>query len=138
MSGFWNRQQAPVCRVDDYKFFLGNAIPNILTDVFLMALPLPYIWRLNRPTSQKVALGGIFVLGGLFVILCTQNQLTLANLGSVIIVSIVRLVALVDVDLHSPDLDWNFAPIGVWTETESNIAIVCGKATSDCHNLLGF
>lgn len=53
------------CSVDDYMFFLGNAVPNILTDVALMALPLPYIWRLNRPMAQKVALGGIFVLGGL-------------------------------------------------------------------------
>ena len=56
-------------------------------------------------------------------------------MSSVIIISIVRLVALVDVrNVHSPDLDWNFALIGVWTETESNIAIVCGKPTRDCHN----
>ena len=43
------------------------------------------------------------------------------------IISIVRLVTVVDVDLNSPDLDWNFAPLIVWTVTESNIAVVCGK-----------
>lgn len=44
--------------------------------------------------------------------------------------SIVRLVALLNVDLHSSDLDWIFAPVGIWTEVESNIAIVCGMAFS--------
>ncbi len=45
---------------------------------------------------------------------------------SVCIISIVRLVALVNEDLVSPDMDWNFAQVGVWTVTESNIAIVSG------------
>ena len=46
---------------------------------------------------------------------------------SVCIISIIRLVTLVNVDLVSPDLDWNFAQVGIWTITESNIAIVSGN-----------
>ena len=49
------------------------------------------------------------------------------NRNSVCIVSIVRLVTLVSVDLKSLDLYWNFAQVGIWTATESNIAIVSGK-----------
>lgn len=41
--------------------------------------------------------------------------------------SVVRLIALVQVDLHSPDLDWNYSLVGVWTVAETNIAIVCGR-----------
>lgn len=41
--------------------------------------------------------------------------------------SIVRLVTLIQVDLHSPDLDWNYSLVGVWTVTETNIAVVCGR-----------
>ena len=65
VSGFWNRTKPATCRVDTTDFFLGNAIPNVLTDVALMALPVPYIWRLNRSRSQKIALLGVFLLGGL-------------------------------------------------------------------------
>lgn len=39
----------------------------------------------------------------------------------------VRLIIVVSVDLKSPDLDWNMAPSVVWSITESNIAVVCGK-----------
>lgn len=65
VSGFWNRTKPAICNVDSQKFFIGNAIPNILTDVALMVLPLPYIWQLNRSKSQKIALAGVFLLGGL-------------------------------------------------------------------------
>ena len=51
------------CGVDVHKFFLGNAIPNIITDILIIIVPLPYILRLHLRVSQKVALVGIFVVG---------------------------------------------------------------------------
>lgn len=51
------------CRVEPMKFFYGNAIPTIVTDLMMLALPVPYIWGLHLPTPQKVALGGIFLVG---------------------------------------------------------------------------
>ncbi|KAL9614954.1 MAG: hypothetical protein Q9167_000596 [Letrouitia subvulpina] len=113
VDGFWNRVKIPPpspppkCIVNEYAFFVGIAVPNIVTDAALLALPIPYIWRLHRSQSQKIALAGIFMLGGF-----------------VTIISIVRLSTLVSVDLKSLDLDWNFALVGVWTLTESNMAIV--------------
>ena len=53
------------CGVDTKAFFIGTAIPNIITDWILLILPLPYIWRLQRDTAQKLALCGVFALGGL-------------------------------------------------------------------------
>ena len=47
------------------KYFLGQAIPNIATDLFILALPLPQIWKLNLKLTQKLGLMGIFLLGGL-------------------------------------------------------------------------
>ena len=47
------------------KFYLGQAIPNIITDIVLLSITLPMIWRLQLPRSQKVALSGVFLLGGL-------------------------------------------------------------------------
>lgn len=46
-----------------HKFFIGNAIPNITTDLFIMFLPLPYIWKMTIPWEQKVAITGTFMLG---------------------------------------------------------------------------
>lgn len=53
------------CFVDDYAFFVGIAVPNIVTDALILAMPVPQLLRLQRTTSQKIALIGIFMLGGL-------------------------------------------------------------------------
>lgn len=47
------------------KTFLGNAIPNVITDAILLAMPLPFLFGLHVSRSQKVALVGIFALAGL-------------------------------------------------------------------------
>lgn len=41
VSGFWNRNKPADCTVSDYAFFIGNAVPNIVTDLALLLLPLP-------------------------------------------------------------------------------------------------
>lgn len=51
------------CTVDSDKFFYGNAIPTIVTDVLILVLPLPYITTLQLPRGQKWALAGIFLVG---------------------------------------------------------------------------
>jgi hypothetical protein len=65
VHGFWDRDLNPVCGVNVNNFFIGNAVPNIVTDWALLFLPLPYIWRLQRNTVQKLAIYASFLLGGL-------------------------------------------------------------------------
>ncbi|KAL9046300.1 MAG: hypothetical protein Q9214_000831 [Letrouitia sp. 1 TL-2023] len=48
------------------KFFLGQAIPNIATDLILLLIPIPMIWNLQLPRSQRIALSGVFLLGGTY------------------------------------------------------------------------
>ena len=36
---------------------------NITTDIIILALPIPVLWRLNLPRSQRISLVGIFCLG---------------------------------------------------------------------------
>ena len=43
---------------------LGLAISNIVTDVILLTLPMPLLWRLNVSTSQRRLLVSLFLLGG--------------------------------------------------------------------------
>jgi hypothetical protein len=63
----------PTCAVNVYAYFIGKAIPNIITDWALLFLPIPYIWRLHQSRAQKVALCGVFGLGGLYVFVLTHS-----------------------------------------------------------------
>ncbi|KAH7176119.1 hypothetical protein EDB81DRAFT_771947 [Dactylonectria macrodidyma] len=97
------------CGVDVYDSFVGNAIPNIITDVFLILLPLPYIWKMScLRWAQKVAITGIFIVG-IFVT----------------VISVIRLIFVINLDLESPDIIWNPSDAVMWTGVEVNIATVC-------------
>ncbi|KAK1569460.1 uncharacterized protein LY79DRAFT_653959 [Colletotrichum navitas] len=96
------------CGVNVNMFFNGNSIPNIITDAFVVMLPIPYVLALQMSRPQKLALLGVFLLGTF-----------------VTIISIVRLQTILSVDLKSPDITWNFCSTIIWTNVEANIAIVC-------------
>ncbi|GKT48962.1 uncharacterized protein ColSpa_09143 [Colletotrichum spaethianum] len=69
---FWMRY-APVppspdeftCTIDPRIFFKANSIPSIVADAFIVILPMPYVWTLQMPRSQRIAVIGIFALGAL-------------------------------------------------------------------------
>ena len=44
---------------------LTNGIANLMLDVLVLALPVTMVWRLRMELRQKLALSGIFALGGL-------------------------------------------------------------------------
>ena len=89
------------------SFFIGNSIPNIVTDIALLALPMPYTFKLHRNIPQRAALTGLFLLGGF-----------------VCIISIVRLVQLVKLDLQDLDVLWNFTDTSIWTQVELFTAVI--------------
>ena len=42
-------------------------IPWIVTDFAILIMPLPMVWKLHMPALQRIGLGGLFLLGGLYV-----------------------------------------------------------------------
>lgn len=46
-------------------FYIAGGIANTMTDVLIMAMPIPHIWRLQMPVSQRVAVSSVFALGTL-------------------------------------------------------------------------
>jgi hypothetical protein len=42
-------------------------IPWIVTDLVILLMPLPMVWKLHLPRLQRVGLVGLFLLGGLCV-----------------------------------------------------------------------
>lgn len=45
--------------------FIGNAVPNILTDVVILIMPVKQVWHLHATMAQKVSLLCTFGLGSL-------------------------------------------------------------------------
>jgi len=45
--------------------YIVQAVTNIVTDVFLLLIPIPIVWKLNMPRVQKIGLFFIFVIGSL-------------------------------------------------------------------------
>lgn len=62
VEGYWNKTMPAKC-LEDKNVQITNAIGNIITDVSLLALPIPIIWKLNLSFERKVALTAIFGLG---------------------------------------------------------------------------
>ncbi|KAI2814005.1 hypothetical protein CBS76997_11378 [Aspergillus niger] len=108
VHGFWDKTIPSHCGVNVNNFFIGNAVPNILTDWALLTLPLPYVWKLQRSASQKLALTGVFIMGGF-----------------ICIISIVRLIIMLNAyKVPSLDETWVFVGPSKWTAVETNIGIV--------------
>lgn len=48
-----------------YDFYLGITVSDLITDVLILALPIPLVWRLQLPVKQRIAVGGMFLTGAM-------------------------------------------------------------------------
>jgi hypothetical protein len=94
--------------IDKKKFYMGASIPNVITDVVLVAMPLPYVWKLHAPIAQRIVLAGIFALGAF-----------------VSIVSIIRLSVLVKTTSGVMDLTYTFKDVYLWSLVEIQVGLIC-------------
>ncbi|PGH33738.1 hypothetical protein GX50_03478 [[Emmonsia] crescens] len=103
---FWDDTAEGSCMNRD-ALWLSTAIVHIITDVILLAMPMPILIRLNLPKRQRVALVLVFALGG-FV--CITSGLRVESL---------RQVARAD------DIVRDNASAASWSAIECNVAIIC-------------
>ncbi|GKZ72195.1 hypothetical protein AnigIFM50267_008557 [Aspergillus niger] len=87
-------------------FYRYVSPPNILTDVLLLIMPLPYVWKLHTRKGQKLALTGVFLLG---------------SLGTV--ASILRMTIFFQ-ENATTDPTWTSTNLGIWTILEGGIIII--------------
>ena len=67
VSLYWNQlagDTSGFC-INGYSFLAANAALNITSDIMILILPMPIVWRLHIKKSQKLAISSIFLLGGL-------------------------------------------------------------------------
>ncbi|MCJ1350229.1 MAG: hypothetical protein MMC33_000210 [Icmadophila ericetorum] len=103
-SALWDSSVRGHC-INLQQFILGVSVPNIVIDVALLVLPLPFVWGLQLNRSQKLAVSGIFLLGSFVTVASTIRFATFLN-------------------LHTSDPTWSFASGFLWTVIEPSIAIV--------------
>lgn len=54
-------------------FLVGTNVPNILLDISILTAPLYPIWKLKLPTTKKIWISGILLLGALYVVLIAER-----------------------------------------------------------------
>lgn len=45
-------------------FFYANSVSDVLLDMAILAMPVPLVWGLRLGWRRKLAVGGMFALGG--------------------------------------------------------------------------
>ncbi|WYZ39944.1 hypothetical protein EsH8_IV_000285 [Colletotrichum jinshuiense] len=102
--------------ISEWPPLAGQGITTVLTDIAVYLLPMPTLFRLQMPRSQRISLIILFGLGTV-----------------VVIAGIMRTYWVLRVEIRyvedpSYDLTWDGFNIWVWTALEANLAIVCGCA----------
>lgn len=64
IAKFWDRSIQGYCLSFEALWFF-NAAMNIFTDLALLIMPMPLLSQLQLPRMQKIALVGVFAIGGL-------------------------------------------------------------------------
>jgi len=59
----WDKNIKDGYCIDELAFFRWCSLPNVITDVVLLVLPIPIVLRLHATTQKKLELVGIFVCG---------------------------------------------------------------------------
>ncbi|GAB1212845.1 hypothetical protein ATERTT37_001994 [Aspergillus terreus] len=102
----WNKNIPGGTCFDQQAFYRYVSPPNILTDVLILIMPLPFVWKLHTRLTQKLALTGVFILGGL---------------GTV--ASILRMTIFFQ-ESALTDPTWASVNLGIWTVLEGGIIII--------------
>ncbi|KAM3413839.1 hypothetical protein BST61_g10518 [Cercospora zeina] len=106
-EAFWDHSIKNKTCQDRLALSLASTSLNMVTDILITVLPLPFLNKLQLPRRQKWALVGVFAIGGI-----------------VVIVSILRLPSLYHL-MRSKDLTYENAMAAIWSSIEMNTGIIC-------------
>lgn len=102
----WDKSIEGGTCIDVALFYVYCSVPNVLTDVAMLLLPIPMILKLHTNQSQKIGLSFIFLLG---------------TIG--LISSCVRLVMFSRNNAFN-DQTWRSVTLMTWTDVEASIYLI--------------
>ncbi|KAI0428587.1 putative alpha-xylosidase [Xylaria sp. FL1042] len=107
-SANWGSSQVQASHcINKEALFVWNSFPNIVTDVAMLGLPLPIVWRLHASTQLKLGLTITFLVG-----------------GSGLVASIFRFVAFSRTNSFT-DATYSAVELIIWTIAEPGIYLIC-------------
>ncbi|KAG9513740.1 hypothetical protein KCU93_g9993, partial [Aureobasidium melanogenum] len=108
----WDLTIAASRCINKKAFYIGNGVMNIFTDLMILALPIPIVWRLTLELRQKITLSVVFTLGSISCV-----------------ISLVRLLSIVTwIHIGDDDITYTLQSIVVWSEIELAACILCANA----------
>ena len=90
---------------------------NVVSDVLILLLPFPILWRLQMPLAKKLGTSAIIATGSLCIILfceAVSYQRKLTRVYSVCVAAIIRWV-LISLNSNSTDLLWHMRKQIAWS-----------------------
>ncbi|KAM0234636.1 hypothetical protein ACHAP5_010031 [Fusarium lateritium] len=107
VSHYWTQFKATggTC-IDVGHFFVILAVINLITDVLLLAIPVPNILRLQMNIDKKIA---VFVILGLGGFVCIASAVCVHYLY---------------VFSEATDITWMMGPVAIWSSVEPSIGIL--------------
>ncbi|KAJ5951566.1 uncharacterized protein N7479_009979 [Penicillium vulpinum] len=100
----WDTRIPGTC-IDLKASFIGNAVPNIVTDILILSLPVRVVWGLHASLTHRLSVIGIFLLGSF-----------------VIFTSIYRFTTLFE--FNPEDIAWTLGNACTWCIVESSTGII--------------
>ncbi|KAL1863910.1 hypothetical protein Daus18300_008059 [Diaporthe australafricana] len=114
-SLFWTQynpalspQPTGFCGVEYPAFVVASSALNSVADVFIFALPLAMLWKLQLRRSQKFGLTFLFATGAFSIV-----------------ASFVRLDGSRQAVKLDADATWIMADLYIWTLVEAGVALIC-------------
>jgi len=105
LKAYWDITIHGQC-FDALKYVLGVQGVNIFLDLVILCLPMKMVWGLRRPWQERLALAGVFLLGGF-----------------VVFASIYRIITLLWIE--DSDITYTTYHGAIWTFVEPCIGLVC-------------
>ena len=96
----WDKSLEGNC-TDVRLVYIVALVANLVVDVAIVAAPIPLIWGLHMTSGTKWALSGMFLLGGLSVLLGPpprpKTLTTPPDFPSVCLINLIRLPSLIHI-----------------------------------------
>ncbi|KEQ95627.1 hypothetical protein AUEXF2481DRAFT_88450 [Aureobasidium subglaciale EXF-2481] len=108
----WDLNIEPTRCINKKAFYIGNGVMNIFTDLLILCLPIPIVWRLTLELRQKIILSVVFTLGSISCV-----------------ISLVRLLSIITwIHVGDADITYTLQSIVAWSEIELAACIICANA----------
>ncbi|CAI6286824.1 unnamed protein product [Periconia digitata] len=92
-------------------FLMGTGIFNVISDFYILLLPMPLIFRMRMPITRRLRIVSVFALGS---ITCVASIMRLTS---------IRYAA-------DPDQTYVAAKVMHWNVVETNIGLICACASA--------